>query len=400
MLTLHSSFYALVIATCLLCLVIARSTRDKRLAFFMVFLGLQALGFSFEWLMLHPGVSGKGIWLALLMMVSLFVAPCTWLFAREIAEGKTPSLRELPRRHYLWAGLGIVFTLPLLQTALGLELGYPQREAASEWRRLFVHGTMLGAIAIFLLQVPYYITQCIRVLQRQISDAKVLFANIDSGPLNALRSLVWIVCIHWLVSLLRTLHCMLLDGDAGLAYLALAQGAITVWALVVVVRQSSLFSVGDRNLISALGETGQRGNDEERAAYAKSALDEVTRQRVAGKLEDVLKREQKYRDSALNLRSLALAMGENSHYVSQVISQEFNTNFYELVNRERVQYAQQAMQHEPGTTLLDIAMEAGFNSKSTFNAAFKRHTGMTPSEFRKRIALQDNIQPEDLFGNG
>ncbi|HUG09689.1 MAG TPA: helix-turn-helix domain-containing protein, partial [Opitutaceae bacterium] len=86
--------------------------------------------------------------------------------------------------------------------------------------------------------------------------------------------------------------------------------------------------------------------------------------------------------SLLNLRSLSRAIGEKAHYVSQVINRDLNSNFYELVNRHRIAQAKQLLADEAGQTVLEIALAVGFNSKSTFNTAFRRHAGMTPSEFR------------------
>ena len=77
------------------------------------------------------------------------------------------------------------------------------------------------------------------------------------------------------------------------------------------------------------------------------------------------------------------ALNENPHYVSQVISQDLRTSFYELVNRHRIAEAKRLLHADPDETVLSIAMNVGFNSKSAFHAAFRRCTGITPSEFRQ-----------------
>jgi AraC-like DNA-binding protein len=86
----------------------------------------------------------------------------------------------------------------------------------------------------------------------------------------------------------------------------------------------------------------------------------------------------------LSLRSLSRQIGEKTHYVSQVINQDLGTNYYELVNRRRIQRAQELLIASPEQTVLEIALSVGFNSKSTFNTAFRRLTGMTPTDFRRK----------------
>lgn len=401
--TVQSSLYALVLAACVLCLVIARGAKadgvaaagsgNTRLTFFMVFLVLQALGFTFEWLMLHPATPGKSLWLGLLMITSFFIAPCAWLFAREITEGKTPQLRSFPAGHLMVIVTGVIFTLPLLQGIhLGPELANPERPA-SDLRRFVVSGTMLIAVAIFLLQAPYYVIRCIQMLRRNSDHTKVLFSNLEAKSFNTLRILILIVCIHWIVSFLRALHCMTLGKDTGLGvYFALVQAAFTLWALITVIRQTTVFDVEDRKLIAGLGEADQSSDGGSPATYAKSSVDAATRARITRKLKDALLDEQLYRDSTLNLRRLCGVISENPHYVSQVISQELNTSFYELINGARIDFAKDALTNAPEKGILDIALDAGFNSKSTFNGAFRRHTGMTPSEYRRTHEGCENAQ--------
>ena len=71
--------------------------------------------------------------------------------------------------------------------------------------------------------------------------------------------------------------------------------------------------------------------------------------------------------------------------LSQIINERLNKNFFELVNAHRIKEAKKRLldpDAEP-LTILAIAFEVGFNSKSAFNAAFKKYTRMTPTQFRE-----------------
>jgi len=96
-------------------------------------------------------------------------------------------------------------------------------------------------------------------------------------------------------------------------------------------------------------------------------------------------KEKYYLNNALSIQLLADAVGLTLHELSRLINEGFHENFYDFVNRYRVEDAKQMLRDSKygNLTILAIAEEAGFNSKSAFNAAFKKHTGMTPTEYRK-----------------
>ena len=73
------------------------------------------------------------------------------------------------------------------------------------------------------------------------------------------------------------------------------------------------------------------------------------------------------------------------HHLSQILNEKLNQNFFDFVNNYRIQEAKKLLVSPDGglLTILAIAEEVGFNSKSAFNNAFKKVTNTTPSEFRK-----------------
>jgi AraC-like DNA-binding protein len=101
----------------------------------------------------------------------------------------------------------------------------------------------------------------------------------------------------------------------------------------------------------------------------------------------VMKAKKLYLNPDLNLEMLASDVQLSSGYVSQIINKREKSNFYDFVNRHRVEEAKELMANTKFKhySLLAIGQEAGFNSKTTFNTAFKRHTGATPSQFRKAL---------------
>ena len=94
-----------------------------------------------------------------------------------------------------------------------------------------------------------------------------------------------------------------------------------------------------------------------------------------------------YLESALTIGQVARRSGYPEYLVSAVINRRLGGSFWDYVNRLRVEAVRERLS-DPAEmrTILDLAYACGFTSKSTFNAAFKRQVGETPSGYRRRLA--------------
>jgi AraC-like DNA-binding protein len=122
----------------------------------------------------------------------------------------------------------------------------------------------------------------------------------------------------------------------------------------------------------------------ERSRYARSGLGEPELAQIANDLSRLMTEQRLYADNNLDLKLLSERSGWSPNYISQALNQQLGRNFFEFVNGFRVAAAEQRLadRHER-RAIVDIAMDCGFGSKSTFNTVFKRMTGVTPSEFRR-----------------
>jgi AraC-like DNA-binding protein len=355
--TLQVALYLVAVALCLFstALTTRRTERGRPLAFFTWYLLIQSAAFVFELLIAHPAAPLKALWLALLMASSLCVAPCLWLAFREVVAGSRPALKDLPRAHWLVVCAGFVLTLPLMSSAhLGTTFANPLHPAAAAYSR-FIHTTMLMCIGIFVVQVPWYLIRCRRVLLSRLAGSGSQWTQL---PLA-------IVFTTWALAIVRTVDTAFIKWPPVFSLIvALISVGVTVGALYLLLRQFS--------------PPGKRAED----SYAKSPLGAAVRLRIRRKLETTFVEGSIYKRSDLTLGLLAATLNENPHYVSQVISQELETSFYDLVNTHRVELAKRLLRAAPQETVLSIAMNVGFNSKSAFHAAFRRCTGTTPTGFR------------------
>jgi AraC-like DNA-binding protein len=94
-----------------------------------------------------------------------------------------------------------------------------------------------------------------------------------------------------------------------------------------------------------------------------------------------------YLDPDLTLAKLAESAAIPAKHLSQIINERYELNFNDFINRQRVEEAKRKLVDPAAREfkLLRIAFESGFNSKSVFNSAFRKSTGLSPSEFRKLL---------------
>ncbi len=160
---------------------------------------------------------------------------------------------------------------------------------------------------------------------------------------------------------------------------------IGYWGL----RQPEIFRFATaEHAIPVLATSGATDNVTTTAPrYERSGLAPREAEELKARLVALMEREHPYRQSELTLGELAERLGTSPHRLSEVLNAQLALSFYDFVNGYRVREVQARLVSPDGAryTYLTLALEAGFASKSTFNAAFKKLTGMTPSAYRERF---------------
>ena len=127
--------------------------------------------------------------------------------------------------------------------------------------------------------------------------------------------------------------------------------------------------------------------DPQPTKYARSSLSTDDAQRYKIRLMQTMQEQKLYLDCDLTLRDLAEHAGLSYHQASQVINGQMNQRFFSFVNNYRIQLAKELLA-DPKTSkmaIVDLAMEVGFKSKSSFYDAFKKVTQVTPTQFKKSL---------------
>ena len=118
--------------------------------------------------------------------------------------------------------------------------------------------------------------------------------------------------------------------------------------------------------------------------YKNSGLTTSFSTELKEELVKLLEVEKVYRQNSIKLETIADRLGTTRHNASQVINEHFGLNFFELINKYRVEEAMELLKsNKDNLNIIDIAYEVGYNNKVTFNKSFKRFSNLTPSQFMK-----------------
>lgn len=146
------------------------------------------------------------------------------------------------------------------------------------------------------------------------------------------------------------------------------------------------YGVKHEQLFVSQSPNGQANDQEQSKAgkYRNSGMKEEEAAQLYARLLHLMETEKPYLQPKLSLAELAKSLDISSNQLSQIINQQAAVNFYDFINRYRVEEFLQQLQKNSYYNLLAVALEAGFNSKSAFNTIFKKQKGCTPSEYLQR----------------
>ncbi|MDP4224267.1 MAG: helix-turn-helix domain-containing protein [Bacteroidota bacterium] len=124
--------------------------------------------------------------------------------------------------------------------------------------------------------------------------------------------------------------------------------------------------------------------------YQKSSLSDENKELILAKIKKEMEGNKYFTNNLASLSGFSKQLNESSHHVSQVINEKLGKSFFELLAVYRVEYAKKLIREDKAAklTVEELTELVGYNSKSSFNTAFKKYTSKTPSEYRKLLSYQ------------
>lgn len=348
--------------------------------------------------------------LILSLPTMLLLPPCFWFYARGLTSEKKWHIADESRWHWLMPGLGAlvaVFALSLPDDLLYQMLVLGDDEMLGERQGLLpflLQGMLLLTFCLVLgwtLQSGVYFVKTVQLLNRYRSRLKDIFASTEDREIYWLTWLLAAVGIVWLGTAINlVVDNFFFDTKPDALWVNLVV-LLMVWSLSIWgLRQKPGFEAIYDIQKQKSPETTVEENDtqtfeiqppqrleiqntpQENSKYQRSALNEHRSLRIANKITQVMEEEKLYLDPSISLQKLAKHTTTSSNYISQTLNETLGLNFFDFVSRYRVEAAKRLLR-ETDDTIIDIAMNVGFNAKSSFYTAFKKETQQTPSRYRK-----------------
>lgn len=146
------------------------------------------------------------------------------------------------------------------------------------------------------------------------------------------------------------------------------------------------FGLRQREIFPGIVNMPNVADDSADRKYSSSSLKAEDALKVKRELEQHMAANKPYLNPELSLSQLAAELNLSPHHLSQVINEQFGRNFFDFINWYRVQEVKERLTAPEFSHLsvLGIAFDAGFNSKSAFNRVFKNVEGETPTQFKKK----------------
>lgn len=211
---------------------------------------------------------------------------------------------------------------------------------------------------------------------------KTSFSNIDKKKLDWLKYLIMSTMIVWVVVAMVIAAGIVLDSHNIIFDVVIY---LFISILIYAIGYGALNHAEVLNQTELEIDTMQ---DQIKDKYEKSNLRDEDIERLKNDLLEIMQTKKLYLRSELTLADLAKELGITNHNLSEVLSKSFNKNFYDLINSYRVEEFKELVKNPDYAhySLLAVAFESGFSSKSSFNTIFKKLTDSTPSEYRKQFA--------------
>lgn len=306
----------------------------------------------------------------LYVLNGFLLGPLMWLYIRSSTEKNFTFTTGL-LFHFIPFLMDFAFQIPMLALSgaekMKLYFDMVNRGNLNGYPILYISKS-IHSLIYFLLGV-----RLIYLYKKNVTNTA---SYIDMG---LHRWLLLFCCI-----LLLPLTTIIIIALSGFAYFPISFLAVAVFMFINAVYFAIFLKP---NLFNALPHQIVTQSTEETAKqkYEYSNLKDAQKEKLVEKLVAHVEAEKSYQEPELTIADLAEQVNIQPHYLSQIINQNLNCTFLDFINGYRIEAAKKMLRSDDygHFTILAIAYEAGFNSKTAFYNAFKKRTGTTPSSYRK-----------------
>ncbi|HET9745949.1 MAG TPA: helix-turn-helix domain-containing protein [Chitinophagaceae bacterium] len=357
-----------------------KSEADKVLTAWLIIIGLHLT-------MFYLYLSGnflKFTWLlGLHIPLPLVHGPFLFLYTTALTQARGIKAEGL--LHFIPVFIIYGLMLPFFQLPADQKIAVYQRGGSGyEWLTDWVF------IAIIVSGITYVILSFLKLRQHKI-NIENQFSNTARINLNWLGYLIFGTSVIWAVILFGLGDTFIFGGVVLYVFF---MGYFGIRQVGIFSNKPSLVEPVSKNEgnpkagVKNVWEVTPVPNlPDAKLKYQKSSLTAEEATRIHQQLEHLMLKDKLFKDPELSLGQLAEMLNVHSNVLSQVINSFENKNFYDYINSLRIAEFK-TLAADPGNrqyTLLSLAYECGFNSKTAFNRNFKKVTGASPTEYLSKV---------------
>ena len=320
--------------------------------------------------------------LGILLNTTLFFGPpILYLYIRSLCFYNIKF-----RKTHLLHAIPFVLAIVLLISRFYTE-NYENKMSILSAKNEVIIEIKLVYLLLHLQTIVYIIASFLVVLRSK----RLLLENYSGGSVNHfnwLISLLTIVAFEIVVSTFKNVF-LLYDLDYQYRLFMTITGTVALlficWLVLQALRSPELYGkVHAKQLL-----VKQLITDEPNTRLAKNDLSSEDENKISSILA-YMESEKPYLEPSLSIYDLSKRLDLPSKDLSILINHHLNKHFFDFVNEYRIKNAMKLLsdKNNKELTVLEILYEVGFNSKSSFNTAFKKHTRQTPTQFRKTASAK------------
>jgi AraC-like DNA-binding protein len=335
---------------------------DRILAFWMIFIGLELWHMLLEIIQspFHGFTSNFGFY-------SLTFGPFLYLYVSKLTlENSVFRIKDLihfvPYCTFCFFHIAFFTNRPLLSGEMEMDSG---------WFIL----NMVRVIALFISLTVYSVLS-LKGIKNHKKSIKDSFSFESSNiTLNWLRQVTWIFIATYVVLIINMLTGNIAQTLLNTSHYIPAMG-LTFFCFSLSYYGFNQPTLFQRSIF--------RNSEDQKTET--TALSDGRRKDYLNRLEHCIRNDKPYLNPELTIKELADIVKLPRHYITEILKSELDKNFFTLVNDYRIEEVKRRLISDEfkNDSVLRLALDSGFNSKSSFNAIFKQYTGLTPSAYRKK----------------
>ncbi|HNQ68645.1 MAG TPA: helix-turn-helix domain-containing protein [Bacteroidales bacterium] len=318
--------------------------------------------------------------------VMLFIAPLCYFYVKSLVT-ENYKLKGIKLVHF---AVPVMFTFFSLIVNVFVSVGYFTDNLALYEKSisLFIKMQDIALFYIVLASFLFYTFLSIRVYVEHNKGIEHFFSFSEGISLRWIRIFILGMIFYFLIFILSNNELFLVSWISDTVY-DFSHTIITLFFIFLIgtngVKQRNVFEVSNNVLKVANDSSVEAISDEhEKEKSVSSGLDESRKKELHEKMIVLFEKDKIYLNPSLTLDFIAKELDTNRSYVSQVINECFESNFYNLINKYRIDEAVKMLQDEKFSnySIEGVANSCGFASRSSFSSSFKKFTGKNPSDYK------------------